>query len=88
MDGRADQTQTVEGPKYQGHANWSTWNIGLWIMNEESIYRDMVPGRPYTAESAKAFCLEYFPNGTPDMDHGEELGCVDWNEIAASFNEE
>lgn len=24
---------------YQGHKNWNHWNVALWIMNDEGLYR-------------------------------------------------
>ena len=25
--------------KYQGHKNWNSWNVSLWINNDEGLYR-------------------------------------------------
>lgn len=83
--------------KYQGWASWATWNIALWFGNEEPLYRAIVReykrnGR-FTTKTAMDFVLEYYPEGTPDMDKlskrelAAELDKVSWREIAADFNE-
>lgn len=76
---------------YQGWTNRATWNVNLWINNEEPLYREMRAGRPFTAKSAEAFVRGVFPDGTPDMQAGPadySLASVDWSAIADSFNEE
>lgn len=25
-------------PAYNGHKNWTHWNVSLWIFNDESLY--------------------------------------------------
>lgn len=32
----------IEAAKYNGWANYQTWNVALWINNTESIYNDAV----------------------------------------------
>lgn len=61
--------------------------MALWVDNEEHIYRAKC--RKFTisevsVEAVKYFCLEWFPDGTPDMDPGE-LEHVNWEEIAESW---
>jgi len=84
--------------KYQGWTNWATWNVALWLGNDEPLYRMARSQRErhgkFTAKSAEAFVRETMPLGTPDMrsshhrgKHGG-LGVVDWKEIAESLNEE
>ena len=29
-------------PKFNGHKNWSHWNVSLWLNNDESLYRCML----------------------------------------------
>lgn len=83
---------------YQGWKNYETWNVALWVNNDEPLYRQMRALRPYTPRKAEMLCRNFFPNGTPDMrtdDSGEHLpifaakermGLVDWKEIADDFN--
>jgi hypothetical protein len=73
--------------KYQGWANYETWNVALWFDNEHKLY-DAVLAHPdkFTAKSAEAFVKKKLPNGTSDFKKGG-YAKVDWNEIAANFNE-
>lgn len=29
----------METKRYQGHKDWSHWNVSLWINNDEPLYR-------------------------------------------------
>ncbi len=73
---------------YQGWTNWETWNVNLWILNDEYNYRQMLKLKPFDKRSAEKFVKNIFPDGTPDMDSFKQYLKVDWNEIADSFNEE
>ena len=76
---------------YNGWSNWGTWNVALWVDNEESIYRCRIAQQSqyeWTAATTEEFCVGYFPDGTPDMDSPTELDDVDWQEIADNWNEE
>ena len=74
--------------KYQGWANWETWNVALWFGNDQGLYH-AVREHPtkFTAASAKAFTKEQMPDGTPDFKSARSYSKVDWKEIAADFNE-
>jgi hypothetical protein len=84
-----------EDEKYQGWKNYETWNVGLWIGNEEPMYRAKqahLAKAKFTAASAEKFVKGQMPNGTPDF-KGELGGKkaykkVDWQEIADDFNQE
>ena len=81
--------------EYNGWTNYETWNVALWIDNEEPMYRakqaHLAKGK-FTAASAEKFVKGQMPNGTPDF-KGELGGKkaykkVDWKEIADNFNAE
>lgn len=75
---------------YNGWTNWSTWNIALWVDNEEWMYKskiDVFKRLDVTAKTVKEFCIELFPNGTPDME-AKDLKDIDWDEIAENWQEE
>ena len=73
---------------YQGWTNYETWNAVLWVQNDEAAYNEMVAGRPYAADSARALLEGLFPGGTPDMDGPQDYDKVEWQEVADAFNEE
>lgn len=84
---------------YNGYTNWATWNVCLWIGNDEGLYytaRDLTRRanhhRPIEQWDAKAIVDDIFPNGTPDMQDGstrsgERMEDVDWAEVADCLNE-
>lgn len=73
---------------YNGWTNWETWNVSLWVENDETTYRAMIKARPFrTDDEVREFVEEWFPDGTPDMDHEDELQAVNWAEVRESFNE-
>lgn len=71
---------------YNGWSNRATWNVSLWLNNEEPLYHalqgivrraDCVEG---LADDIDGFCSEIWPNGiTPD---GDLLSECDWEEVA------
>lgn len=72
---------------YNGWANWETWQINLWLDNEEPLYREKVRflrRGDLDDSQVEAFCREQFPEGTPDMDPGD-LEKVEWSEIGDHF---
>jgi hypothetical protein len=83
----------MAGEGYEGWANWETWNVYLWLSNDEGAYRMMMDftqanrGR-VTGDGAQEFVREMMPDGTPDFDDAEEYDAVDWSEIADNMNED
>jgi len=56
---------------YNGWKNWETWNVALWVQNDEGLYRaayNSVNNRGHLFGAYKAFVHEYLDgNGeTPD----------------------
>lgn len=54
--------------EYNGHESWTTWNVNLWLNNEEHYYRLMkccIRATRNRKEAAKEM-LEYLPEKTPD----------------------
>jgi hypothetical protein len=77
--------------KYQGWANYETWNVALWFANDRGLYDTIREHQErFTAKSAKEFVKELLPNGTPDFESrgkSRAYAKVDWKEIAYDFNE-
>lgn len=83
---------------YNGWNNWETWNVNLWVDNEEPLYREKVRflrcGN-ITAETVERFCNDVFDNnGTPDMRTderetvAEQWAKVDWEELTEAWQSE
>lgn len=53
---------------YCGHDNRNAWNVSLWLLNDEGLYRSVCDLlRRYTKEqTAKLLVNEYLPETTPD----------------------
>lgn len=77
---------------YAGWANYQTWNVALWVQNDESRYREMVDiarrakgaddfGRQLR-QSVEDEANEFGKYGDLGRD---ELGAVDWNELAETL---
>lgn len=76
--------------EYNGWANYETWNVDLWISNDEGSYKSARRQQPFDASSAEEFVKELYPEGTPDFEDMGKAKCYDevnWEEVAESFNE-
>lgn len=73
---------------YEGYANWDTWNVELWIDNEEALYKAkwrLLRSSDVAADEVEEFCRNEFGESTPD---GADFNEVDWDELADMWNEE
>lgn len=72
---------------YNGHANRATWNVSLWLNNDEGLYNELrslarrASDVHNLAETIEQFCRSVWENGqTPDND---SLDDADFDEIAS-----
>lgn len=72
---------------YNGWSNRATWNVALWLNNEEGLYHETLRLLRYSdaEDRLKEFCEELWTDRTPD---GDALSEVDWVEIVESYDEE
>lgn len=75
--------------RYNGWANYETWNVALWLGNDESFYRAMremvkASKKPVNCGRAREIVNELLPDGTPDT---KAMSRVRWGEIAAFLEE-
>ena len=79
----------VKHKPYNGWYNRATWNVALWIQNDEGMYIDagtFARGeKKLKLENVRDFCVEIFGGvKTPD---GDSLFDVHWPEIVSMFKE-
>lgn len=82
---------------YNGYSNYPTWNVALWIDNEEGLYNQRLEimqraGTSYDASKAlKTWYEETFPSPEtgPQADIlGYAMDHVDWLELAEHWWDE
>ena len=75
---------------YNGWSSYQTWNVNLWVMNDEACYESWKRFKTlygmFTPKNAKATARAIFGGKTPDnVRIGSRL--IDWQEIANAWNE-
>lgn len=78
---------------YNGWTNYETWNISLWMGEDDSFYRDMLRGVTDTYRASQIL-KEHFNDEAPELTGtycdllGAALSSVNWYEIAEHWVEE
>lgn len=70
--------------KYQGWANYETWNVALWLGNDEGLYNE---ARRFRNRGYDAFVKHMYELGQEGMNQGvanliyyQTPDCVPWND--------
>lgn len=85
----------MNNERYNGWSNRGTWNIALWLNNDEGLYRAAIELRNRlakngiaikTAQTAKKIVLELMGETTPDNIKTTAKN-INWVEIKEAINE-
>ena len=85
---------------YSGYENWETWNVSLWLSNDEGLYNQTIDimdqNPPRYSEPAKAYfadeaseALEEFVDELLDenvITDKISIHRVDWQEVMMDFD--
>ena len=72
---------------YNGWTNWETWNVSVWIDNDETLNRIMTLSAKGDWEMFKALAMQFGITKTPDGVSFEDLE-VNHYELSESFAED
>ena len=83
----------MEDTTYNGWTNYETWNLNLWIDNDEGHYKGKVrflrsKAQELNVETVTNFCMRRFPKGTPDMNGPADMTKVNYEEILEHWQHE
>ena len=86
---------------YNGWANYETWNVKLWLDNDEGVYRTInteaqhLKGLPNDVSKLADFIKDYVEENTPDLGSScyadllnASLSEVDYYQIAEAYLED
>jgi hypothetical protein len=72
---------------YNGWSNWETWNVALWLGNDEYHYH--ATRHFWRAEQFEEYVRDFVADmgGFGDLEP-DDIDSVDWEELAQSYSEE
>ncbi len=78
---------------YNGWTNWETWNLNLWLTNDESMYRAASMYARDGEDSLQEYAESIVYDGVPEAGIARDflaasLHEVDWSEIRAGLVED
>ncbi len=78
----------MDTQEYNGHANWATWNVSLWLNNDEGYYRSVMVN-PISADDIEEFVRGIFESTGKfgDIEDFAELDNVRWDKIYENATE-
>ena len=85
---RQTKGKNMPDTTYNGWTNRETWNVNLWLFNDQNRYEWMQAQFPSGCSgpvTAEAFCRGIFGDKTPDKCL---LDNVNWKEVAEAINEQ
>ena len=81
------QTQTMTSETYNGWANYETWNVALWLGNDEGMYNFARMFAEHGYKSLAHLLVESFGAVTPDGVYWQhaDLDITALNEMLQEF---
>ena len=87
MDMNTLSTNTMKNETYNGWTNYETWNVSLWIGNDESMYNFCRGWAEHGYRSLSHLLIETFGPKTPDgvKWDDDDLDIQELNEMLAEL---
>ena len=85
---------------YSGYENWETWNVSLWLSNDEGLYNQTIdimdqnpprysePAKAYFADEASKVLEEFIDELLDENVITDKISIhrVDWQEVMMDFD--